>query len=448
MGGVLSRRRLLGAAAAGPAFLLAPGSPARAQAGPGATFTAGHGPEVAAAWLRTLYRVTATEGLTPPSAARAYAYCCVAMYEAVVAGMPGYRSTGGQLNALPRLPRPVQRSGTDWPAALSAAVATTAAALHAGASAASLDLLARTHEDVVASRRAAGVEAGPLRASLEFGRGIGAAVAGWAAGDGAAEAGRLPYTPPVGESLWVPTPPNFGTAVEPHCARVRTMVLRSPDEIAPQPPLPFSAEVGSAFWLQAKAVHEQAALNTDETRDVARFWTDNPRFSGMPAGHWLHIALQACEQRGLALDRTVDALVRTGVTLHDAFTNCWTWKYRYNLLRPVTYVRRYGIDPGWQTWVNSPQFPEHTSGHSVGSCAAATVLTSSLGALAFDDTSLATTVGIVRRTRHYRSFREAADTAAQSRIYGGIHYPHGVASGKTQGDAIGELVDARLRTAP
>ncbi|PPK93800.1 PAP2 superfamily protein [Kineococcus xinjiangensis] len=442
-----SRRGFLGAAVTtGSGILLAPPATAATQApGRGASFTGDHGPEVAATWLRALYQVTATEGLTPPAAARAYAYCTVAMYEAVVPGMPGFRSTGRQLNGLHRLPQPAHRSRLDWPTALSAAVSAAAAGVHGAASVASQEILRRTHEEQVAARRAAGVTEGDLRHSLAFGHGIGAAVAQWAATDGAAEAAALPYTPPVGESFWVPTPPNFGTAVEPHCALVRPMVLRTADEVAPEPPVPFSTEPGSPFWQQAMVPYQQSAVNTDETRDIARFWTDNPRFSGMPAGHWLNIAVQACEQHGLGLDRTVEALARTGIALHDAFLNCWTWKYRHNLVRPVTYVRRH-IDPTWTTWVNSPQFPEHTSGHSVGSRAASTVLTALLGSLAFDDTSLATTVGIGKRTRSYRSFHEAADTAAQSRIYGGIHYPHGVDAGKAQGDAVGALVVARLRT--
>jgi hypothetical protein len=159
----------------------------------------------------------------------------------------------------------------------------------------------------------------------------------------------------------------------------------------------------------------------------------------------MSITVQAAEQRGLALDATVEALARTSIALHDAFLNCWTWKYRYNLLRPVTYVRRH-IDPAWSTWVNTPQFPEHTSGHSVASRAAAAVLTDLLGRFAFDDTTLATTVGVTRRTRRWVDFTDAADTAAQSRLYGGIHFPHGIDAGKSQGEEVGALVIARLRT--
>ncbi len=97
------------------------------------------------------------------------------------------------------------------------------------------------------------------------------------------------------------------------------MVLRTADEVAPRPPVPFSAEPRSAFQAQALATYQQSFANTDETRDTARFWTDNPSFSGLPAGHWLHLAVQAAEQHGLGLDVTVEALARTGVALHDAF---------------------------------------------------------------------------------------------------------------------------------
>ncbi len=89
-------------------------------------------------------------------------------------------------------------------------------------------------------------------------------------------------------------------------------------------------------WRQAYATYQQSFDNTDETRDIARFWTDNPSSSGLPAGHWLHIVVQVAEQHHFRLDLTVEALVRTAVALYVAFLGCWTWKYRYNLLRPVT----------------------------------------------------------------------------------------------------------------
>jgi hypothetical protein len=155
----------------------------------------------------------------------------------------------------------------------------------------------------------------------------------------------------------------------------------------------------------------------------------------------MQITRQVCEQQGLSLAESVEAYARTGIALHDAFLNCWTWKYRYKLIRPVDYVHNY-IDPTWQTWVATPPFPEYTSGHSVASAAAATVLTDLLGDVGFTDVNAVPDWG----TRTFASFRAAAEQAATSRQLGGIHYPMAISFGMDQGDAVGALVIDRLQT--
>ncbi len=104
---------------------------------------------------------------------------------------------------------------------------------------------------------------------------------------------------------------------------------------------------------------------------------------------------------------------------------------------------RQHIDARWSTHVNSPQFPEHTSGHSVASPAAAAVLTDRLGTFAFTDHSHDVR-GHAPRT--FASFGHAAQEAARSRLYGGIHFPHAIAAGLTQGERVGALVLQRVHT--
>jgi hypothetical protein len=188
--------------------------------------------------------------------------------------------------------------------------------------------------------------------------------------------------------------------------------------------------------------YQTEKATTEEQRAIALYWRDNPLTSGLPSGHWMNIVREVSQQHGLTLSQTVEAYARAGVALHDAFLNCWTWKYHYNLLRPVSYVHEH-IDPTWVTNVNTPQFPEYTSGHSVASRAASTVLTDLLGGLAFVDTAIAVTG---QPSRSFDSFHQAADMAAISRMYGGIHYLMGIDNGKDQGDQIGALVVGRLRT--
>ncbi len=414
-----------------------------AEATPGVV--AAHGPQAAARWVRAAYDVVAPQGLTPPTAARLYALLSVTTYEALLGGMPAHRTLQGQLTDLGGLPRPAPPGQVHWPSVVGAASAALLRGVLPQMTPAGQRVVLATEEQDAADAHAADVAAGRLEQSRRHGQQVAQAVLRWAATDGHAEASGRSYRPPTGPSLWVPTPPNFGTAIEPHCADVRPLILRSTSEVEPPPPLPFSERPDSVFWQQAEVTYRQSSANTPDQKDIARFWTDNPLFSGLPAGHWLSITVQAAEQHGLNLTETVEALARTAITLHDAFLNCWTWKYRHNLLRPVTYVRRH-IDAGWNTLVNTPQFPEHTSGHSVASTAAAVVLTDLLGPVPVVDTSRATTNGLTQRTRRWDDFIHAADTAAISRLYGGIHYLHGIEAGKTQGADVAALVLARLHT--
>jgi len=388
------------------------------------------------------YDVTWALAPSPPQAARCYNYVALAMYEACVPLMPGYRSLGGSLTGLGRLP--AARGRIDAVTALATSAHEVSQSLYAAAPAESLATLTALRDVQVAQRRSAGVPPGVLQNSVRHGRAVAAALAAWIATDGYADIVGRPYTPPTGgPSLWESTPPNYRPAIEPYWAQVRPMVMRSSDEIVPEPHVPFSSDPTSAFYAQAlHVVHAQRTL-TDPQRDIASFWSDNPVFSGLPSGHWMLLTSQVVSAQQLPLSVALETFVRLGITLHEAFVSCWTHKYISNLLRPVTYIQRY-IDPAFTTFVNTPQFPEYTSGHSVASAAAATVLTDLIG----DDVPIHDDSHAERSmpARDFTSFTHAAQEAAASRIYGGIHYPMGIEHGLTHGDEVGAVVLARLHT--
>jgi membrane-associated phospholipid phosphatase len=182
---------------------------------------------------------------------------------------------------------------------------------------------------------------------------------------------------------------------------------------------------------------------TDQQREIATFWTDNARLSGTPAGHWMLIAKDMTDRFGLSLAGAAEVYAVLAVALADAFLSCWQEKYRTNLLRPDAYIRAH-IDPAWRPFVATPVFPEYTSGHSVASRAAATVLTQLLGAVSFTDNTHAARTRL--RPRGFSSFHHAAEEAALSRLYGGIHYPMSIEVGLSQGEDVGRHVLATLQT--
>ncbi|HEY9488246.1 MAG TPA: vanadium-dependent haloperoxidase, partial [Chryseosolibacter sp.] len=184
------------------------------------------------------------------------------------------------------------------------------------------------------------------------------------------------YTPKKGEGYWYPTPPAFMAAVEPWWETVRPFYLDSAGQFAPLPPAPFSRDPSSSFYKQMNEVYEVTRNLTDEQRAIASFWDCNPfavSFSGhmaiglkkiSPAGHWMGITGIACSKAGISLDSAIYIHTIVATTLHDAFISCWKEKFRSDRIRPETAINKY-LDPDWRPLLQTPPFPEYSSGHSV-----------------------------------------------------------------------------------
>jgi len=145
----------------------------------------------------------------------------------------------------------------------------------------------------------------------------------------------------------------------------------------------------------------------------------------------------ASKKNNSDLAETVYAYTLTSIGIFDAFINCWDEKYRSNLIRPETLINQ-TIDQNWQPLLQTPPFPEYTSGHSVVSGASAMLLTHLFGDdFAFTDT---TELPYGLPERSFSSFNQAAAEAAISRLYGGIHYRAAIDNGLEQGKDVGNYV--------
>jgi hypothetical protein len=156
-----------------------------------------------------------------------------------------------------------------------------------------------------------------------------------------------------------------------------------------------------------------------------------------PGGHWIKIAGQACRQKNISLVKTAQVYALSSIAIYEAFIACWDEKYKTNLIRPVTVINNH-IDADWKPLIQTPPFPEFTSGHSVTSNAAAAVLTVLLGDnFSFTDE---TEIPFGHKPKTFSSFNAAAKESSTSRVYGGIHYPETARISILQGQQIGKFV--------
>lgn len=391
--------------------------------------------EVPVAWFDLAYALVREESLSPPVASRTFGYLGIALYEALVPGMPSYQSLAGQLNQLQPLPKPADRA-YHWPTVANSVLsATLGKLLNAESSSTQIHAL----EEQFTREFKPGLPPGVYKRSVERGQAISQAIIQWAASDGYESYKNCPYLPPSGAGLWQPTPPGFRPPLLPCWGKLRPFVLNHGGECSPGAPVTYSEDPDSEFYQEALEVYSVVNRLSSEQLAIAQFWADSPGQTGTPPGHSISILSQILVQEGSSLEIAAEAYARVGIALADSFIACWQTKYQYNLLRPITYIHNVIGDSSWTTPVVTPPFPEYPSGHSVQSAATAQVLTDIFGGVTFTDHTH-TSLGYAPRT--FMSFFAFAEEAAISRLYGGIHYRAAIERGLEQGRCIGQRVSA------
>ncbi len=434
----MQRRKVLTFAAAAFAAPFLPLAPAQAATDPGAVLTN---------WYRLvleLVRHTAT--YSPPVAARAFAYLGVTAYQALAANTVTMQSLAGQLTDLAPLPMAESGAVYDQTVVLGAALADAVEHFFGNTGPTGQRAMKAMTRQMEAGF--AGLPEDVLTRSQTLGQAIAAHVIAWSQDDGGAVVENMgfpyDYALTEGPSHWVPTGPIRQQQVPllPHWGKNRPFAMASSDACALPGPPAYSEDPTSSFYAEAQEVVAVKAGLTDEQKRIARFWSDDPMLSPTPPGHWIAIALQIIARDGLDAVRSADVLARLGVAVADAFIACWDSKFDHDLLRPITYIRRL-MDPKWEALLITPPFPEYPSGHSTQSGAAAAVMTAIFGEnFAFSD---ATHVDDGIAAREFASFWAAADEAALSRLYGGIHFRAAIERGLEQGRCVGATTIA-LRT--
>lgn len=390
-------------------------------------------------WYRLVIElIRHTPTYSPPVASRGLAYVGIVAFEVTASGAPQMRSLAGQLNGL--TPPPARVPGADYDEALilQAALAATVADLFHNTGPTGRRAIKMVGKELDGAL-AGGADADVAERSTAYGRAVADHVLAWSRGDGGAVVRNLGFpehhTPAATPAAWVPTS-TIGlqqAPLLPGWGENRPFAMRPDERCDIGPPPAYSEDPASAFHAEAMEVYRTVKGLTDEQEAIARFWADDPMLTPTPPGHWVAIALALLEADGADMPRRAEVLARLGIVLADSFIACWRSKYQYDLLRPVTYIRRH-IDPAFEPLLITPPFPEYPSGHSTQSGAAAAVLADLFGAdRAFvDETHVAD--GLPARS--FASFWAAAEEAARSRLYGGIHFRSAIENGLEQGRCV------------
>jgi PAP2 superfamily len=397
--------------------------------------------DVVVRWLNqqlNMFRLPLASGATAPSADRAFAYSGIALYEAVVPGMPSYKSLGGQLNGLPQMPATEPGKAYHWAACANAALASISRSVFSGASPANKDSM-NILEAQLQAQYATEVDSVTLQRSIKFGRDVATAVWTWAQGDGTATIAQQPaYVIPTGTGIWTKeyTP---AAAANPYHALRRQMVNGSRDGAsAPALPFAFSTDVKSEYYAMAKETFDLSQNLDDDKKNIALYHREGVGYGGGSsiAGQLVAVFTKADAK----LDKSAVTFAKVGIGSFEALTLTFIQKYSpgFLVMRPVTYFKVALGNPNFTTLYTTPPYPEYPAGHPTNGGMLAVMLASEFGSNFSFDVNYYSYLN--QPSRHYNSFEELAQEMAIARVYAGIHYKPAVNAGVTLGKKVAQNI--------
>ena len=393
---------------------------------------------------KLLVNTVMTDLFNPPIASRIYVYPNIAFYECIRFDDHSLASLSGKLNGLSNLPPLPSNEKIDNFTAACVSFSFVAQALVGSEYKFSdwrkvfTDSMLTLSDPVITQN------------SIRYGKRVADSIIAWTKKDNYLKSrGMMRYVISNGPGAWQPTPLDYAQGLEPHWNTIRPMTLQSASQFSPKEKLVYSKSKTSVFYKTMMEVYD-IAKNLDTARKAtALYWDDNPNVSVnighlnyfihkiSPGGHWIMIAQQACIKKNVTITKAAQVYALTAIAIFDAFISCWDEKYKTNLIRPITIINRL-VDKNWSPYIQTPPFPEFTSGHSVTSNSAATILTALLG----DDFEFTdnTEIPFGNKPRTFRSFYAVSLESSTSRVYGGIHYPVTARISVEQGKSIGRHV--------
>jgi hypothetical protein len=238
-----------------------------------------------------------------------------------------------------------------------------------------------------------------------------------------------------------PAPAPFSPMAVPWMAKFDPFTLTSPTRFRSEPPPTLTS---ARYTRDYKEVKDLGSLTSTarsaEQTDLAYFYSGN-----IPA-QW-NGALRGVVTRYLR--RTGDSarlFALANMAAADALISSWDSKTHYAFWRPVTAIVEADhddnpdtiADASWQPLINTPNYPDYTSGANnvSGSMTRTLELFFGTDRVTFDVTTAVPQA--VRKTRTYHRFSDAASDMVEARMLLGIHFRFADVAARTQGRRVAE----------
>jgi hypothetical protein len=259
-----------------------------------------------------------------------------------------------------------------------------------------------------------------------------------------------PFTGGEGPGAWRPTesfngtppaPPSMSPMLTPWLADVDPFTLTGPMRFRAEPPPALTSERYAKDYAEVKALGAQSGgMRTPEQMDTAYFYSEN-FFT-----QWNRTLRAIAEKNVYRIGDTARLFALANLATADALISSWDSKRHYVFWRPITAIREgendgnpnTAGDAAWQPLINTPNYPDYTSGANnlAGAMTRTLQLFFGTDKMYFEVTSLAPLA--VKKTRSYRRFSDAAQDVVDARVYAGIHFRFADTAARTQGSRVAE----------
>ena len=403
--------------------------------------------EIHNVWLDKALQLTKNcVGFSAPVSSRAFMYLTIGMYESSVEIMDSLVSLNGQLKDYQRTVWNENRTALNWEIVVNSADFTLISYLYRNMPPKNRKEIVALNDSIVSAQSKFDSR------SINYGIQIAEEIINWSKGDGGDKGfeNNFPddFNPPVCDSCWVKTTPNYLSALLPTWGENKNLIAGSDAVVADCQVLPFSTDSSSLLYKDADGILELSKSLSPEYEIIAEYWNDAPGYTGTPSGHFFSLARNLTGAHKLSPEETLICYVKLGIALNESNIHAWRLKYKYSFIRPITYIHRY-IDGQFNSFIPTPPFPEFPSGHSFQSGSGTEIFASIFGAsIQIVDNTHVNRTDIDGTPRVFNSFSEMGEEISISRYYGGIHFLETLNISLDYGRRLGRYVNQSIQCRP